>query len=571
MDSFVCQRLENRTLTKYIFVTGGVVSSLGKGILAASLGLLLRARKFSVTIQKLDPYLNVDPGTMSPYQHGEVFVTEDGAETDLDLGHYERFIGTDVSQINNVTAGSIYQSVLSRERAGDYLGGTVQMVPHVSNEIKERIRRVATTSGAEIVIVEVGGTVGDIEGLIFLESIRQFRNEVGRENVAYVHITLLPSLKATNEVKTKPTQHSVEVLRSKGIQPDILVCRTEKLLTKPLKEKLSLYTDVPVESVIECKDQKIIYEVPLALEKENLADRILDKLCLVSPPPDLTTWQEMVNKLKKPEGVGTKKVARIAIVGKYIKLSDSYISVIEALNHAGAHCNVEIEKVWVLSDDLETNVNYEDIFKDVDGVVVPGGFGDRGIEGKINAIKYARENKIPYLGLCLGMQCAVIEFARNVCGLTGANSSEFSPETLHPVIDLMPEQEGITQKGGTMRLGSYPCVLLPGTKARAVYSEELIYERHRHRYELNNFYRERLSLGGMLFCGVSPDNSLVELIELRNHPWFVASQFHPEFKSRPEKPHPLFVGFMKTILGLPLAEATSLKPQAISENKIADN
>lgn len=546
-------------MTKYIFVTGGVVSSLGKGILAASLGCLLRARKFSVTIQKLDPYLNVDPGTMSPYQHGEVFVTEDGAETDLDLGHYERFISTDVSQINNVTAGSIYQSVINRERTGDYLGGTVQMVPHVSNEIKERIRRAATSSNAEIVIVEVGGTVGDIEGLIFLEAIRQFRNDVGRENVAYVHITLLPNLKATNEIKTKPTQHSVEILRGKGIQPDILVCRTERALPRSIKEKLSLYTDVPIESVIECKDQKSIYEVPLVLEKEGLAERILDKLCLVSIPPDLSKWQELVNKLKKPEGVGGKKLIKIAIVGKYIKLSDAYISVVEAINHASVHCGIEVEIKWVLSDSLDDTVNLKEVFQDVDGVIVPGGFGDRGIEGKINAIKYARENKVPYLGLCLGMQCAVIEFARNVCGLTGANSSEFSSDTLHPVIDLMPEQENVSQKGGTMRLGKYPCVLLEGTKSRLVYNnEELIYERHRHRYELNNFYRERLNLGGMIFSGISPNNLLVELIELKNHPWFVASQFHPEFKSRLEKPHPLFIGFMKTILGLPLIEEKTI-------------
>ncbi len=544
-------------MTKYIFVTGGVVSSLGKGILAASLGCLLRARKYSVTIQKLDPYLNVDPGTMSPYQHGEVFVTEDGAETDLDLGHYERFIDTDLSQINNVTAGSIYQSVINRERTGDYLGGTVQMVPHVSNEIKERIRRAATNSNAEIVIVEVGGTVGDIEGLIFLEAIRQFRNDVGRENVAYVHVTLLPNLKSTSEIKTKPTQHSVETLRGKGIQPDILVCRTEKAVPKAIKEKLSLYTDVAIESVIECKDQKSIYEVPLALEKEGLAERILDKLCLVSAPPDLTNWQELVNKLKKPEGVGGKKIVKVAIVGKYIKLSDSYISVVESINHAGAHCGVDVEIKWVLSDSLDESVNLKEIFSDVDGIIVPGGFGDRGIEGKILAIKYARENKIPYLGLCLGMQCAVIEFARNVCGLTGANSAEFAPGTLHPVIDLMPEQEGVIQKGGTMRLGRYPCVLASGTKARAVYIEELAYERHRHRYELNNFYRERLNLNGMIFSGTSPDNSLVEIIELKNHPWFVGSQFHPEFKSRPEKPHPLFFGFMKTIVGLPLTENES--------------
>lgn len=541
-------------MTKYIFVTGGVVSSLGKGILAASLGCLLRARGLSVTIQKLDPYLNVDPGTMSPYQHGEVFVTEDGAETDLDLGHYERFIDTDLSQINNITAGSIYQSVIGRERAGDYLGGTVQMVPHVSNEIKERIRRAATTSGAEVVIVEVGGTVGDIEGLIFLEAIRQFRNDVGRENVAYVHVTLLPNLKATNEIKTKPTQHSVEILRGKGIQPDILVCRTEKAIPKTIKEKLSLYTDVPIESVVECRDQKSIYEVPLALEKEGLAERILDKLCLISNPPDLNKWQDLVNKLKKPEGVHGKKLARIAIVGKYVKLSDSYISVVEAINHAAAHLGVDIEMKWILSDDLDNAVELQNIFSDVDGIIVPGGFGDRGIEGKINTIKYARENKTPYLGLCLGMQCAVIEFARNVCGLTGANSTEFAPDTLHPVIDLMPEQENITQKGGTMRLGKYPCVLLPGSKSASVYGVEIVSERHRHRYELNNFYRERLNLGGIIFAGISPDDKLVELIELRNHPWFVGSQFHPEFKSRPERPHPLFIGFMKTILGLPLTD-----------------
>jgi len=554
-------------MTKYIFVTGGVVSSLGKGILAASLGYLLRARKFSVTIQKLDPYLNVDPGTMSPYQHGEVFVTEDGAETDLDLGHYERFIDTDLSQINNVTSGSIYQSVINRERAGDYLGGTVQMVPHVSNEIKERIRRAATTSGAEIVIVEVGGTVGDIEGLIFLEAIRQFRNDVGRDNVAYVHVTLLPSLKATYEIKTKPTQHSVEILRGKGIQPNILVCRTEKSMIKSLKEKLSLYTDVPVDCVIECKDQKSIYEVPLALEKEGLAERILDRLCLVSTTPDLTKWEEMVNKLKKPQGVNDKKQVKIAIVGKYVKLSDAYISVVESINHAAASCGVEVEKKWVLSDDLDKSANLDEIFENIDGIVVPGGFGDRGIEGKINAIKYARENKVPFLGLCLGMQCAVIEFARNVCDLSGANSTEFSSDTMHPIIDLMPDQEKVTQKGGTMRLGRYPCVLLKDTKARAAYGVEVITERHRHRYELNNFYRERLSLNGMIFSGKAPDDSLVEIIELKNHPWFVATQFHPEFKSRPERPHPLFVGLMKSILGLPLNKEVTGSRQETTSNK----
>ncbi len=539
-------------MTKYIFVTGGVVSSLGKGILASSLGCLLRARGFSVTIQKLDPYLNVDPGTMSPYQHGEVFVTEDGAETDLDLGHYERFTDNDLSQINNITAGSIFQSVIAKERAGDYLGGTVQMVPHVSNEIKERIRRAATTSNADIVIVEVGGTVGDIEGLIFFEAIRQFRNDVGRENVAYVHVTLLPNLKAAGELKTKPTQHSVEILRGKGIQPDILVCRSEKSITKQLKEKLSLYTDVPSDCVIECKDQKSIYEVPLALEKEALAERVLDKLCLVSKTPDLTNWQEMVNKLRKPEGVNGKKLIKVAIVGKYVKLSDSYISVVESIKHAAVDVGVEVEIKWVLSDDLDNTSDLKTIFADIDGIVVPGGFGDRGVEGKINAIQHARENKIPFLGLCLGMQCAVIEFARNVCGLNDANSTEFAPSTLHPVIDLMPDQENITQKGGTMRLGKYPCTLQKNTKAFDAYGNEIIYERHRHRYEFNNFYRERLTLNGMSFSGISPDKNLVEIIELKNHPWFVASQFHPEFKSRPEKPHPLFLGFIKTIVGLPL-------------------
>lgn len=548
-------------MTKYIFVTGGVVSSLGKGIVAASLGTLLRARNFSVTIQKIDPYLNVDPGTMSPYQHGEVFVTEDGAETDLDLGHYERFIDADLGQVNNITAGSIYQSVINRERAGDYLGGTVQMVPHVTNEIKERIRRAATTSNVDIVIVEVGGTVGDIEGLIFLEAIRQFRNDVGKENVANIHVTLLPNIKVASEIKTKPTQHSVEILRGKGIQPDILVCRTEKPLPKPIREKLSLYTDVAIESVIECKDQKSIYEVPLALEKEGLAERILDKLCLVSSTPDLSTWQDMIESLKKPKGVGDKKIVRIAIVGKYIKLSDAYISVVESLNHACVQCGVELEKVWVLSDDLDSEKNFNEIFQGVDGIVVPGGFGDRGIEGKINAIKYARENKIPFLGLCLGMQCAVIEFARNVCGLNGANSKEFSSDTLHPVIDLMEDQINVTQKGGTMRLGRYPCYVQEGTKAYYAYGTQMINERHRHRYEFNNFYREKLNLNGMIFSGTSPDNTLVEIVELKNHPWFVACQFHPEFKSRPGKPHPLFLGLVKSILKLPLSKDLEIKSQ----------
>ena len=528
--------------TRFVFVTGGVVSSLGKGIIAASLGRLLRARNISTTIIKLDPYLNVDPGTMSPYQHGEVFVTEDGAETDLDLGHYERFINVDLSRMNNVTAGYIYKSVLEKERRGDYLGGTVQMIPHVTNEIKNFLRRGATHSQAELVIVEVGGTVGDIESLIFLEAIRQMRKDVGRDHVCYIHVTMIPNLKATNELKTKPTQHSVDTLRSRGIQPDILVCRTERLLSSSIKDKLSLFTDVDINAVIQCKDVQHLYEVPLLMEQEGLADRVLERVHLPNNPPDLTAWKELVDRIKRPS-----TSVSVAIVGKYVMLSDAYISVVESLKHAGAKLGSAVDIKWVLSEDIEKH-GAKEYLADVDGILVPGGFGDRGIEGKILAGQYARENKIPYLGLCLGMQTAVIEFARNVAGMEGANSTEFNPASKYPVIDLMPDQHNVTNKGGTMRLGRYPCHLKEGSKAHAAYGHDLIHERHRHRYEVNNSLREALSKAGLIFSGLSPDENLVEMIELPDHPYFVACQFHPELKSRPDNAHPLFVGFVESML-----------------------
>lgn len=525
--------------TRYVFVTGGVVSSLGKGIVAASLGRLLRARGIKTTIVKLDPYLNVDPGTMSPYQHGEVFVTEDGAETDLDLGHYERFLNQDLSRMNNVTAGWIYKTVLEKERRGDYLGGTVQMIPHVTNEIKNFIRKGAQQSEADVVIVEVGGTVGDIESLIFLEAIRQMRKEIGRDNVCYIHVTLIPNLRTTNELKTKPTQHSVDTLRSRGIQPDILVCRTEKTLSTSIRDKLSLFTDVDTKAVITCKDVQHLYEVPIFMEQEGLAARVLERLHMVNEPPDLTDWIAIIDRIKKP----TRSV-KIAIVGKYVMLSDAYISVVESLKHGGAKTNTSVQIKWVLSEDIEKHGTRE-YLHDVDGILVPGGFGDRGIEGKIQAIEYARVNKIPYLGLCLGMQTAVIEFARNVCGMSGAHSTEFSPESKYPVIDLMPDQHDVVDKGGTMRLGRFPCHIQKGTKAQAVYGADTIGERHRHRYEVNNRFREELAKAGMVFSGVSPDNRLVEMIELPDHPYFLACQFHPELRSRPDNPHPLFVGFVE--------------------------
>jgi CTP synthase len=528
--------------TRYVFVTGGVVSSLGKGIIAASLGRLLRARGITTTIVKLDPYLNVDPGTMSPYQHGEVFVTEDGAETDLDLGHYERFIDLDLGRMNNVTAGWIYKSVLEKERRGDYLGGTVQMIPHVTNEIKNFVRKAAQTSQAEVVIVEVGGTVGDIESLIFLEAIRQLRKDVGRDNVCYIHVTMIPNLRATNELKTKPTQHSVDTLRSRGIQPDILCCRTEKALATSIKEKLSLFTDVDLDAVIQCRDVQNLYEVPLFMEQEGLAERVLHKLHMPNNTPDLAEWKALCDRIKRPTSDVT-----VAIVGKYVMLSDAYISVVEALRHSGAKLGTAVTIKWVLSEDLEKH-GAEPYLNDVDAILVPGGFGDRGIEGKILAGEYARTKKIPYLGLCLGMQTAVIEFARNAADMKGANSTEFDKETKFPVIDLMPDQHNVVLKGGTMRLGKYPCNLQSGSIAHKAYGKTEISERHRHRYEVNNEFREKLAQKGLVFSGLSPDGRLVEMIELTNHPYYVACQFHPELKSRPDNAHPLFVGLVEASL-----------------------
>ncbi len=528
--------------TRYVFVTGGVVSSLGKGIIAASLGRLLRARGILTTIVKLDPYLNVDPGTMSPYQHGEVFVTEDGAETDLDLGHYERFINTDLSRMNNVTAGSIYKSVLEKERRGDYLGGTVQMIPHVTNEIKNFLRSAQAHSMADVVIVEIGGTVGDIESLIFLEAIRQMRKDIGRDHVCYIHATMIPSLKTTNELKTKPTQHSVNQLRSLGIQPDILCCRTERPLSPSVREKLSLFTDVDIKAVITCRDVKHLYEVPIILEQEGLAEQVLKTLHLPNEKPDLREWKDLVERVKTPS-----RTVRMAIVGKYVMLSDAYISVVEALKHAGAKLGASVEIDWVLSEDIEKH-GPDKYLTGVRGILVPGGFGDRGIEGKIEAAKYAREKNIPYLGLCLGMQIAVIEFARNVAKMEDAHSTEFNPKTPYPVIDLMPDQHNVVLKGGTMRLGKYPCDLTPDTKAQKVYGQDKISERHRHRYEVNNNHRDELAKLGMIFSGLSPDKRLVEMIELKDHKYFLACQFHPELKSRPDNPHPLFVGFVEAML-----------------------
>lgn len=528
--------------TRFVFVTGGVVSSLGKGILAASLGRLLRARGLSASIVKLDPYLNVDPGTMSPYQHGEVFVTEDGAETDLDLGHYERFINVNLGRMNNITAGARYKSVLEKERKGDYLGGTVQMIPHVTNEIKNFLRKGALASKAHVVIVEVGGTVGDIESLIFLEAIRQMRKDVGRDNCCYIHVTMIPNLKTTSELKTKPTQHSVDTLRSRGIQPDILACRTEKNIGTSIKEKLSLFTDVDPNCVIQCRDVEHLYEVPLCLEEEGLAERVLEKLRLPNTEPDLVAWKEMLERIKHP----AKKVT-VAIVGKYVMLSDAYISVVESLKHAGAKLHTQVNIKWVLSEDIEKH-SAEAYLADVDGILVPGGFGDRGIEGKIAAAGYAREHNIPFLGLCLGMQIAVIEFARTVAKMDKAHSTEFDSGSPFPVIDLMPDQHNVTHKGGTMRLGRYPCVLKAGSIAARVYGQTEISERHRHRYEVNNALRDDLSKHGLIFSGLSPDERLVEMIELPGHPYFVACQFHPELKSRPDQAHPLFVGLVEAMV-----------------------
>jgi CTP synthase len=530
--------------TKFVFITGGVVSSIGKGIVAASLGRLLKVRGLSVSIQKLDPYINIDPGTMSPYQHGEVFVTEDGAETDLDLGHYERFTDTNLSRESNITSGRIYWNVLNKERRGDYLSGTVQVVPHITNEIKDAVHRAASRSQADVVIVEIGGTVGDIESLPFIEAIRQFRKDVGKENVLYCHVTLLPYIKAAGEHKTKPTQHSVKELRSLGIQPDVLVCRTETGFPEAMREKLALFTDVDKEAVIANGDVKYIYEVPGLLEQEGLAHQVIQRLNLAgkAKAPSRDGWDEFLDKLRQP----TKNV-RIAIVGKYVELSDAYLSVIESLRLAGANQGVEVDIKWVHSDEQVEDEGAEKHLTDVDGILVPGGFGGRGVEGKIRAIQYAREHHVPYLGLCLGMQTAVIEYARAKCGLDSANSFEIDPSTPYPVIDLLPEQKNLTDLGGTMRLGAQPCVVKPGTIAHRLYGEDTITERHRHRYEVNNAYRERLENAGLVVSGTSPDGRLVEMVELptAEHPFFIACQFHPEFKSRPTRPHPLFMGLIE--------------------------
>ncbi len=533
-------------MTKYIFVTGGVVSSLGKGITAASLGRLLKSRGYKITIEKFDPYINIDPGTMSPYQHGEVFVTDDGTETDLDLGHYERFIDINLGKNSNVTTGKIYWSVLQKERRGDYLGHTVQVIPHITNEIKNRVYRVGDDDNADIVITEIGGTVGDIESLPFLEAIRQIKKEVGRNDVLYIHVTLVPYIGAAGELKTKPTQHSVKELRSIGIQPDIIVCRTERPLSDEMKEKLALFCDIDKDAVIENKTLNSIYEVPLLLSEEGMDRIVLEKLDLPNRPCDMEDWKKMVHAI-----YNTEKTLEIALVGKYVALHDAYLSVAEALNHAGIAYKTKVNIHWIDSETLEDpNLSMEEVFKGIDGIVVPGGFGNRGVEGKIRAVQYARENNVPYLGLCLGMQCAVMEFARHVVGLEGATSSEFHEDAKFPVIDLMPDQVDISDKGGTMRLGLYPCKLTEGTKAHEVYGTNLIYERHRHRWEFNNKYRTEMVNAGLILSGTSPDDRLVEIVELKDHPWFVGCQFHPEFKSRPTKAHPLFKGLIKTALEL---------------------
>ncbi|MFP4697182.1 MAG: CTP synthase [Eubacteriales bacterium] len=524
--------------TKYIFVTGGVVSGLGKGITAASLGRLLKERGKKVTIQKFDPYINIDPGTMSPYQHGEVFVTEDGAETDLDLGHYERFIDENLNQYSNVTTGKIYWTILNKERKGEFLGATVQVIPHITNAIKERAYRVGKNNQSEIVITEIGGTVGDIESLPFLEAIRQVASDVGRENVLYIHVTLIPYLKKSGEMKTKPTQHSVKELRSIGIQPDILVCRTEHELSDEMKEKMALFCNVEKECVIQNLDAETLYEIPIMLENEGLAEIVCKKFKLNCPKPDLTDWTNMVQKEKN-----VNKEIAIGLIGKYVELHDAYMSIVESLKHAGIYHLAKVNVKWINSE-LVNEDNVDTFLNDVDGILVPGGFGDRGVEGKITAITYSRINKIPFLGICLGMQCAVIEYARNVINMKGAHSSELEPETPYPVIDLMPEQKDIDGLGGTMRLGAYPCKIKGNTKASEAYEDNLIYERHRHRYEFNNGYRDDLEGNGMVISGVSPDEHLVEMIEINDHPWFVGVQFHPEFKSRPNRVHPLFKDFV---------------------------
>lgn len=527
---------------KYVFVTGGVVSGLGKGITAASLGRLLKARGYSVTMQKFDPYLNVDPGTMNPYQHGEVFVTDDGTETDLDLGHYERFIDTSLNSRSNVTSGKVYWDVLSAERRGDFGGNTVQVIPHITNAIKSRFYRNDQNKTTEIAIIEVGGTVGDIESQPFLESIRQFQHDIGRENCMLIHVTLIPYLRSSGEMKTKPTQNTVKDLQALGIQPDVIVCRSELPLTDDIKDKISLFCNVPQNCVIENLDVEVLYEAPLAMEKERLAHVVCKRLGIDCPEPDLKDWEAMVDAWKHPE-----KEVTVALVGKYVQLHDAYLSVVEALKHAAVANRAEVHIKWVDSE-LVSSYNVAEVLGDVDGILVPGGFGDRGIEGKITAIQYARENNVPFLGLCLGMQMAIVEFARHVLGYADAHSSELNPATTHPFIHIMPDQHGITDLGGTLRLGAYKCILDPNSKAYQLYGTREIDERHRHRYEVNNDYRQELVENGMSLSGVSPDGRIVEIIELDSHPWFVATQAHPEFKSRPNKCHPLFRGFIEAAL-----------------------
>lgn len=526
-------------MTRYIFVTGGVVSSIGKGITTASLGRLLRNRGFSVTVQKLDPYINVDAGTMNPYQHGEVFVTDDGAETDLDLGHYERFIDCNLTRHSSVTTGSVYSEVIAKERRGDYLGSTVQMIPHITNEIKERIVRVGRETQADVVIAEIGGTVGDIEGQIFIEAIRQFRKDVGHANCLYIHVTLIPDVGPWGEIKTKPTQHSVIKLREMGIQPDVLICRTRRPISLEMREKISLFCDVDKEAVIEAMDIETLYEVPLRFEDSGLANLVVKRLGMPERKPDMAEWEEIVQRIKWP----TYEV-NVAIVGKYTGNGDAYISIAEALKHGGIANDARVNLTWLDSEELETQ-EFENRLAEMDAIVVAGGFGARGVEGKINAVRYARERHVPYLGLCYGMQMAVIEFARNVCGLADAHTEEVEPNSPHPVIHILPEQKEVTYKGATMRLGAYRCQLVAGSLAERLYNAPAVYERHRHRYELNNEYREVLAKHGMICSGISPDYRLVEIIEIPEHPYFIATQFHPEFKSRPNRAHPLFRGLIE--------------------------
>jgi len=529
-------------MVRYIFVTGGVVSSLGKGIASASIGRLLVSRGLRVQIQKFDPYINVDPGTMSPFQHGEVFVTEDGAETDLDLGHYERFTDENTARTSNVTSGAVYYSVIRKERRGDFLGGTVQVIPHITDEIKHRVRLVAESQDVDFVITEIGGTVGDIESLPFLEAIRQFQTEVGRDRCIFVHLTLVPFIGHAGELKTKPTQHSVNELRRIGIQPDMVVCRSEEALSRDIRQKIALFASLPVEAVISARDVDNIYKVPLMFRAEGVDDLILDHFKIEAPAPELTEWEAMVRRAGE-----AREVVRIALVGKYVQLEDAYLSVVEALKHAGIHNGAKVELSWVDSESLDDSETAR-LLDEADGILIPGGFGVRGIEGKINAARFAREQRVPFLGICLGMQLAVVDFARHVVGMAGANSAEFDPETPYPVIDLLPEQKEVDDMGGTMRLGADPVKLHDATRARAAYDEPVIYQRHRHRYEVNNLLRRRLEDAGLVCSGTSPDDRLVEVIELPDHPYFVASQYHPEFKSRPNRPEPLFREFVGAAL-----------------------